>query len=194
MSVRPGTEDGFGVIELLIALIVLTVALLALAAGYETAATSLQLAGKKSVASKLADKQVELYRSIPYSSIGLDATTTTNVGDSSNGAYDSIYTTNSLLAGTFYTNPVTGVLSQNASGTVNDVSYSGCGATPQCLPIQTITGSDGRSYRIETFIRDTSGTAGIRWSERVVTVVILDAAVTGKPEILRETAVFDRGP
>lgn len=190
-------EDGFGLIELMAALVVLTIALLALAAGYDQAFLSLHRASQKTVAAELADKQLELYRALPYASIGLDATTTTNVGTVGNAAYDSRYTNDPILAGDYVTDQQTGITSQLPSGTVNDVAVSGCGSTPNCLPIQSVTGTDKRSYRIETFVRDRTDPAnntGIRWTERVVTVVVQDAGTAGDPEILRITSAFDRGP
>ena len=47
-------EGGQGLVELVVAMFVITVALLALAAGYETAAVSVHNADKKTVAAKLA--------------------------------------------------------------------------------------------------------------------------------------------
>lgn len=197
MLARIQEEDGFGLIELMAALVVLTIALLALAAGYDEAFVSLHRSSQKTIAAQLADRQLELYRALPYGSIGLDATTTANVGTVGNAAYDALYAGDPILAGDFVTDQQTGVTSQLPSGTVNDVVRSGCGSTPSCLPIQTVAGSDGRSYRIETFVRDRTDPAnntGIRWTERVVTVIVQDPSVAGDPEILRITSAFDRGP
>ena len=192
MAVRPRQEDGFGLIELLAAMAVLSIALLALLAGYGSAVSSLRATSLSSTASGLADGQMELYRALPYASIGLDAATTTAIGDSSSGSYDSLYATNPLLDGAFVTDPVTGVVSQLPSGTVNDFTIADCGATPQCLPVQTVTGNDGNPYRIETFIVD-EPTASIGWYERVVTVVVRDANVSGMPVLAQLSSGFDRG-
>jgi Tfp pilus assembly protein PilV len=194
MPTRAREEDGFLMIELVTAMVVLAIALLALMAGYDSAFVSLHKAASKATAAKLANSQLELYSAVPFDSIGLDQATTDAVGDSSNGAYDSLYTTNDLLAGDWVTDPVTGVQTQEPSGTVNDVEISGCGSTPDCLPVQTVTGPDGHSYRIETYIRDRANSPGIRWTERVVTVVVQDAGTAGDPEIVRMTTAFDRGP
>ncbi|HVV59497.1 MAG TPA: hypothetical protein VHC45_14145 [Gaiellaceae bacterium] len=197
MLARLKAEDGLGLIELMAALVVLTIALLGLAAGYDEAFMSLHKASQKTVAAELADKQLELYSALPYDSIGLDATTTADVGTVGNAAYDPLYAEDPLLAGDFVTDQQTGVTTQLPSGTVNDVTISGCGSAPHCLPIQTVTGTDRRSYRIETFVRDRTdpeNNTGIRWTERVVTVVVQDADTAGDPELLRLTSAFDRGP
>jgi hypothetical protein len=55
-----------------------------------------------------------------------------------------------------------------------------------------VTGTDQRSYRIETFVRDRLNNTGTRWYERVVTVIVQDAGAAGDPEILRTTTAFDR--
>ena len=183
-----------GLIELLVAMMIIAIALLALVAGYDSAAVSLHDSARKTTASALANRQMELYDSLPFSSIGLDATTTANVGDPTNPAYDSLYATNSILDGVWDTDPVTGVQTEEPSGTVNDVTIDGCGSTPQCSPIQLVTAPDHHQYRIETFIVDRANNTAIRWTERVVTVIVRDAQVSGDPEILQLTAGFDRGP
>jgi len=177
MLERLRSEDGFGLIELMVAVTILTIALLALAAGYDSAFVSLHKSSQKTVANELADRQLDLYRALPFASIGLDETATTGA--------DALYSTNSIL------DPVqTG----DPSGVANDVTITGCGTTPNCLPVQTVTGSDGRQYRMETFIRDRDNLTAIRWTERVVWVVVRDAAASGEPEILRLSTAFDRGP
>jgi hypothetical protein len=173
---------------------IITIALLAVMAGYDSAFISLHEANQKAVAAKLANQQLELYGALPYDAIGLDPTVTANVGDSSNAAYDSLYTTNSILDGLFYTDP-SGNPAQYPSGTVNDVTTNGaCGTTPNCLPIQTVTGPDNRSYRIETFIRDDDHTSNHRWTTRDVTVIIRDPSVASDPEIVSAETGFDQQP
>jgi prepilin-type N-terminal cleavage/methylation domain-containing protein len=194
MTPRAREEDGFGMIELLAAIMILSIALLALMAGYDSAFVSLHSSAQKSTAVTLGNGQLELYRSLPYASVGLDDTTTQAVGASTNPSYDSRYATNALLDGDWSTDPVTGLLVQAPSGTVNDVTFTGCGSSPQCLPIQTVTGSDGHHYRLETFIRDRPNSTGIRWTERVVTVIVRDASLSALPEIVRISTAFDRGP
>jgi type II secretory pathway pseudopilin PulG len=194
MIARARAEDGFLMIEVVAAIVILTIALLAVMAGYDAAFISLHRANQKAVAAKLANQQLELFGALSYDAIGLDPTLTANVGDPNNAAYDSLYATNSLLDGAMYTD-ANGNPAQYPSGTVNDVTTTGpCGATPNCLPVQTVTGPDGKTYRIETFIRDDDHTSNHRWTTRDVTVVIRDPSVAGDPEIVSAQAGFDQQP
>src|SRR3954466_8960568 len=68
----PRDESGFGLIELLIAMVVLQVALLALVGAFGAGSFALGRASKINTAAVLADQQMELYRSMPYDAIGLD--------------------------------------------------------------------------------------------------------------------------
>lgn len=194
MIARARNEDGFLMIEVVAAIMIITIALLAVMAGYDAAFISLHKANQKAVAAKLANQQLELYGALSYDAIGLDPTVTANVGDPNNAAYDSLYATNSILDGLWYTD-TNGNPAQYPSGTVNDVTTTGaCGSTPNCLPIQTVTGPDNKSYRIETFIRDDDHTSNHRWTTRDVTVIVRDPSVTGDPEIVSAETGFDQQP
>lgn len=187
-------QRGFLMIELTVSIVILTIALLAIMAGYDSAFVSLHKAGNQAVATKLANQQLELYGALPFAQIGLDAATTQAIGDSTNAQYDSLYATNPLLDGDWTTDPVTGNPVQEPSGTVNDVTITGCGTAPNCLPVQTVTGTDGHRYRIETYVRDQPNATGISWTERDVTIVVRDAQAAGTPELVRLSSAFDRGP
>lgn len=190
MPVRGSDQDGFLLVEMVVATIVLSIALLALMAGYDSAFVSIRKANQKSSAATLANAQLELYASLPYASIGLDEGTTDALGDSTNVAYDSLYATNSILASDG--SVVNGA--PEPDGTFNDVKITGCGSTPNCLPVQTLTGSDGRSYRVETFIRDvTEQTSNISWATRNVWVIVRDPSQGGDPELLELHTAFDKG-
>ena len=172
-------EGGMGLVELLVAMFVLSVALLALAAGYESAAISVHNANNKTVAAKLAASQIELYQSLKVSSIGLDQTTLTNVQTSGSGSYDATYVSDEAAL----------------TPTGTDHTILGCGTTPQCLPIQDVTGPENHPYRIETFIRDVTNTGATgTWKERFVTVIVRDRRVSGNPLLFSETSAFDPGP
>jgi prepilin-type N-terminal cleavage/methylation domain-containing protein len=178
---RLKAEDGFGLIELMIAVTILSIALLALAAGYDQAFLALHRSSKETVATVLADRQLELYRALPYASVGLDATTVDAVTTPTDPGYDAVYATDPVLA------------------TETDVTAASCTGSPlpaRCLPVQTQTGSDGRSYRVETYVVDTTdpNNTGNRWTERVLTVVVQDASSSTSPELTRMTTAFDRGP
>jgi type II secretory pathway pseudopilin PulG len=172
-------EGGMGLVELVVAMFVLTVALLALAAGYDTAAISVHNADKKTVAAKLAASQIELYQSLKVSSIGLDQTALTNVQTSGSGSYDGVYVSDEA----------------GLTPTGNDHPIVGCGSSAQCLPIQDVSGPENHPYRIETFIRDVTNTGATgTWKERFVTVIVRDRAVSGNPLLMQVTSAFDPGP
>jgi len=173
-------ESGMGLVELLAATFVLTTALLALAAGYEAAAISIQKADKKTVAAKLAASQIELYQSLKVSAVGLDQTTLANIqaaGSSVTGAAD-------------YVSDEAGL-----TPTGTDHTIASCGSSAQCSPIQDVTGPENHPYRIETFVRDVLNSgAGSTWYERFVTVIVRDRGTTGNPIVFSETSGFDPGP
>jgi prepilin-type N-terminal cleavage/methylation domain-containing protein len=181
MLARLRAQQGFGMVEMIIAMVVLTVALLALAAAYDAAFFSLHSSARKSAAANLAEKQLELYSSMNntantgwYALIGLDTTRLATAKTDTNYLYDYNHLT--------------------PTGT--DITISSCGSTANCLPLQTLTGTDGRTYKVETFVRDVTQTLVPSGSttERVVTVVVRDPHQTGTPIVYEVSAAFDQGP
>ena len=59
---RLRSEEGFGLIELLISMVVLNVGILALMAAFNSGALALRRASELSTAAAIADMQMELYR------------------------------------------------------------------------------------------------------------------------------------
>ena len=70
---RLRSQEGFGLIELLMAMVMLNIGILAIVAAFNSGAVTLNRASRISTAAALADQQMELYRAIPYASIALDA-------------------------------------------------------------------------------------------------------------------------
>jgi len=173
MRKRLRNSDGFMLVELLVASVVLSVALLALMAVYDSSFLSLHKAAQKTAAATLAQNQLELYSALSYTDVGLDASSLTAAkADSTYSADESSLT------------PSGG----------SDVSLaSSCSAT-QCLPIQTMTGSDRRSYRVETFIRDVDSLGYSGRPERVVSVIVRDPSTTGMPIVAVQSSAYDQGP
>jgi prepilin-type N-terminal cleavage/methylation domain-containing protein len=120
-------EDGFGLIELVIAMTVLTVGLLSLFAAYSTGYVTLRRATRVSSASVLADSQMERYRALLYANVKL------NTSCGATCTQDATYTADSAYSSTAQ---ITGCTTTDAS----------------CLSTQTKTGPDGKSYRIDTYI------------------------------------------
>src|SRR5213083_2776751 len=75
VRVRLRSEEGFGLIELLMAMVMLNIGILAVVAAYNSGMFALKRASALSTASALADSQMETYRAITYAAIALDSTT-----------------------------------------------------------------------------------------------------------------------
>ena len=69
-----GSEQGFGLVELLIAMTVLLVGVLAIFSMFESGILALRRASTVTTASALADREMEGYRAITYDMIGLTDT------------------------------------------------------------------------------------------------------------------------
>ncbi len=162
-----------GLVELLAAMTITSIALLALMASYDSTFMSLHKSAQTSAATTLANTQLELYSALPYTSIGLDSTTFTST----------------LASDTTYAADETAVKASQTSPT--DVKITSCGATAQCLPVQTLTGADRKSYKLETFVHDVVSTG--TWTEREVTVIVRDLSSSTKPVVVQMTAGFDKG-
>ncbi len=120
-------EDGFTLVELLIAMIVLTVGILALVAAYTSGYVALNRATRISSAQLIADSQMERFRALSYTNIWLNTTCGTNCTEDSTYKGDSVYSSAAAVTGC----------------TTTDSS---------CLPTQTKTGPDNRSYRLDTYV------------------------------------------
>jgi Tfp pilus assembly protein PilV len=75
VRVRLRSEGGFGLIELLMAMVMLNVGILAIVASYNAGIISLKRASKLSTAATLADAQMEQYRALTWAAIALDPST-----------------------------------------------------------------------------------------------------------------------
>src|ERR671933_5925 len=74
---RARADAGFGMIELLLAMIVISVGILALFAMFNSGMTQIRRASSVSTAAALADSELEKYRAIQFDAIGLvDASVT----------------------------------------------------------------------------------------------------------------------
>lgn len=124
---RVRREEGFTLVELLIAMIVLTVGILALVGAYSSGYTALTRASNVSSATVLADSQMERFHARRYTAIALN----TSCGASC--SEDATYTSDSAYSAA--------------------AQVTGCASTdPACLPSQTKVGPDNKSYRVDTFV------------------------------------------
>ena len=151
-NAHPRDEQGFGLIELLIAMTVLAIGILALFAMFESGIRSITRASTVTTAGALADREMENFRAIRYTAIGLPD--------------DQV-----LAAPT----PYTGDPAYTAVA-ANRVALVACGTSPCTMkvPVQTLSGADGRSYRVDTYI--TWQVVGGGRAVKLVTIVVRDGA------------------
>jgi Tfp pilus assembly protein PilV len=172
MRTRLRAEAGLGLVELLIAMTVLSVALLALVAAFTSGAFSLRRASQTSTAAALADQQMELYRAVKYCAIRLD--------DASLPA-PAPYSSDTAYSG-----------SQVLDTAVCSGSAQPCaaGPPPECDASRDLTGPDGRRYRIDTYIVHQTPSGGRELKQ--VTVVVRDGSELTARGLVRVSSRFDR--
>jgi type II secretory pathway pseudopilin PulG len=156
-------EGGFGLIELVMALVVLNVGLLALVAAFNSGSIALKRAQKLSTATVLADRQLELYRGLRFTSIGLESGLVTTA----NG--------NSLYAAAW------------PSGTPDTTSCTDP-TKPECKPMQTVVGPDGLTYRVDAYVVSNPVSGGTR-PVKTVRVIVRDGVTTAN--LVRAESTFD---
>ena len=161
-------DDGFGLIELVIAMAVMNVVVLSLFAAFHAGAFSLQRANRISTAETVADRQMELYRAHLYDSVGLHA-----------GLLGTVDATH------------TGDTAWNGGAQLSAASCTG--ALEECQPVQgSVAGPDNRTYRIDSYVRLLPAGSGPTGGREVkeVTVVVREA---GDAKVLaRLSSTFDR--
>ncbi len=172
-------ERGFGLIELLMAMVMLNVGILALVAAFNSGAFALNRAGKISTASALADQQMEIFRLNAYTAIFLDTTS------ESSARSDSTYNCDVALNG------CAGGVTQ-VTATCTPLSGESGSPPPRCNARRTITGPDRHKYRIDSYIVQEYPTGSSTTSRyvKVVTVIVRDGN-TLSTILSRESSTFD---
>ena len=130
---RAADDDGFGLVELLIAMTMLSIAVGALLAVFTSSAVSLRRAGQKGTALTLADTQMEKYRTRTFTAVRIDGTLIPT-----SGTYVTANSTDSTIP------PST---NQAVAGQNGDEPCSTVDEPAACLPVQNVTGPDGHTYR-----------------------------------------------
>ena len=166
MLARLRQQQGFGLIELMMALTMLNIGLLAVVAAFTSGTSSMRRANRISTAAAAADAQMELYRAITWPAIAFD-TASDNVADG-NAQYNS-----------------------DPAWTSLDVNTSTCPSPlpAYCLPIQTVVGADHESYLLYTYITTQIPPNGRQ--VKLVTVVVRDGTTPTKT-YLRVSSTFDQ--
>jgi type II secretory pathway pseudopilin PulG len=165
-------QDGFGLIELLMAMVMLNVGILAIVAAFNSGIFALNRASRISTGSALADEQMELYRALTYGSIALDSTALASV--------DNTYKCDVAL----------GVSCPNSTSGEVTATCSGSPLPNECNPSRSVVGADRKNYRIDTYITTTTPPNGR--AEKLVTVVVRDASHLSARPFARETSTFDQ--
>ena len=152
MTSRLRGQQGFALIEMLAAIVIINIGLLAVLLALTSGMTTLRRSAESSTASAVADRQVERYRALAFASIFLDTT--------SLAATDATYQSDSAYS-------------------ASQVSQTCSPLVAACTPSQTVTGPDGRSYRVDTYVVWTTPTGGS--AVKQVTVVVRKP---GSPTVL----------
>jgi Tfp pilus assembly protein PilV len=163
VDLRARDESGFGMLELLMAMVMLNVGILAVVAAFSSGNAALYRASRTSTAGALANKQMEAYRGLKYDNIVFVTSEWTSAIANSTYTGDTAYQTNML-------NPVAPhALVPTVSTCPANVPANACD------PSYTTTGADHRSYRVDTYLYfDTPTTSGVAVGQqlRAVTVVV----------------------
>jgi prepilin-type N-terminal cleavage/methylation domain-containing protein len=165
-------EQGFGLVELLIALSILAIGILGVASAFISGMVTLRRANQVATATALADRQLERYRALYYCKIYLDAATKPPVGSS--------YWTSEFQAKTPFT-----------------TTTAGCGSAPPEASTwrQDLSGSqtpDGRRYLVDTFIvESTPSSTPVIASRALKTVTVIVRDGNSGRVLTREDSTFD---
>lgn len=175
---RLSDEAGFGLIEILLAIIFTTVAIMVLVSGFASATVAINRASRISTAGVIADSQMERFRSMTYAWIGLDT----------GAATDATYKADTACVGgggCANVSPTVGASDCRAGGSV-------FAAFPKnCAPTQSTTGPDGRTYRLDTYVRAVQSVAvGNPRATKLVTILVRDPTLNNRV-IAREESDFD---
>ena len=126
-----GREAGFGMVELLCAMVVLAVGVLAVFGMFQSSLVQIRRAANVSTAAALADTEVERFRAIKYSVIGLD--------DAAVEAADAIYKADSAYRAE--TSPST-ALAASLTSTATTLSVTSAAGFPGVAPYFVKIGSE----------------------------------------------------
>ena len=165
---RARKEAGMGLVELLIAMTVMAIGISAIVAGFSSGIFAVKRAGDASTAAAVADKQMEAYRALPNCAIYLDSAT---IPASGTYVSDSAYSATQITSNT----PLIG--------------SAPCSATPGATLTdaeQPLTGADGKSYNVDTYIVASSAVSGSL--AKKVTLVVRNSDNT--KTFLRESSTF----
>jgi type II secretory pathway pseudopilin PulG len=173
---RARDESGFGMLELVMAMVVLNIGILAIVAAFSSGNAALARASRVSTAAALANKQMESYRGLIYDNIVfITSEWNAAIADASYKA-DTAYTSNMQ-------NPVAPkALVPTVANCPTSVP------TTSCDPSYTTDGADHRSYRVDTYLYYDAPGGGAQLKS--ITVVVRSATDTAH-SYARVSSTFD---
>ena len=214
MRQRLSQEDGFGLIELVFAMLLLNVAIFALVGAFQTGALAIARTGATSNGTVVADKVIETYRDIRNCGIYLHGGTGSDTAGMPDGipnstsAFYSAYSRDaSAYGGVYYSNAIPGATPLWVTESTSGSAYAPIPASSSgCLPtnlvsstgidpskaVQLVTGPDGQKYTVLSYILIVQPT-GSGWSAgyvKQVTVDVLDPRNQARV-LARESSIFD---
>jgi type II secretory pathway pseudopilin PulG len=211
VGARAAEEEGFGLIELLFAMVMLNIGIIALVAAFQTGAVALARSSSVSSGTAVADKVMETYRGLRSCAVYLSAPTGggSDVSGLPNGIPNSSSTWYARYQGD--TTAYSGITYFNYNGSTplwvtspaGSGSYTGIPTpcTPPTLPtgspdpnkaVQYVTGPDGQPYPVFVYIivRQPSGASWTAGYVKQVTVAVYNPRDPSKL-IARQTSLFD---
>lgn len=170
---RAREEEGFGLIELAIAMVVLNVGIFALIAAFQSGTLAVTRSAGVSNATVVADKTMEVFRALKNSAIYLNAPTSNGGNDvsgypngipnSTSSWYAKYHADSAAYGSTYYnyTTPSSSPLwvTQSTTGSgytpipQSNSAYVPSGLSPDpTKAVQLVTGPDGQSYPVFIYI------------------------------------------
>jgi prepilin-type N-terminal cleavage/methylation domain-containing protein len=154
-------EEGFGLTELLISLVILSVAMAALMGLFTGTAYSLTRAGERGTAGIVMDRAFEYYRRAPWRHVRLVGTSTdTTYTSQCSGCplnASSVVVNEAVDGDTLGSDPDSptdnNVATCNVGINSTDPDVDSTAPLTNCLPIKDIDGADGRPYRVYTYMK-----------------------------------------
>ncbi len=211
MLLRAREEKAFGLIELVIAMVMLNVGILALVATFQSGALAIGRSAYASNASVVADKTMEVYRALQNKAVYLNAPASggSDVSGYPNGIPNSTSTWYTKYQGDTaayggvayynYTSPATNSplwVTNSTTGTgYVPIPASSSGVLPAGLvpdptkAVQMVVGPDGQSYPVCTYIIMVKPSATSGYVKQV-TVVVRDPR-NSTLILARQSSLFD---
>jgi type II secretory pathway pseudopilin PulG len=151
LRARSGSEEGFTIVEVLVAMMVITIVMTSVMYLMATALKQASFAKQREAASSLVDKTMEQARALSFSVIqtGLDDHDVTSSSDP-----------NISISGSTYTYTPTGetIVHGNQNGSQSCPGATVCQAP--LIPHQSTTTLNGSTYTISSYLTNFSGSAG----------------------------------